>query len=331
MGARLAICALVSAFVLVVAPGSTLAADGHIKLALTPVGQSESYFDLTMRPGETRNLEVDIGNVGDDALVARTYAADVYTIINGGFGGRLRDESRTGTTRWLSYPTDVLEVSAGMWTRRSFSVSVPEDTEPGEYITSLVLENDEPIRGDGEVAVNQIVRQAVAVVVTVPGQRSPALAIGEATHRILAGNSIVAVAVENSGNVRLKPMVTFALFDAAGAQVSQTSVPMDTFYAHTSTFVEVQLAALLLPGTYTVALTLDDAILGARADESAIVLVVAADAEAIEVDGVTPGLIEVVQDSRDGQLPLAVWAAVLVASLLFAAGLTLVLRRVRSA
>ena len=317
---------------MVVAAGSTVASDGHTKLALTPVGQSGSYFDLTMRPGETRRLEVDIANDGDAALVARTYAADVYTIINGGFGGRLRDEPQTGTTRWLTYPTDVLEVSAGMRTRRSFTVAVPEDAGPGEYITGLVLENDEPIRGDGGVAVNQIVRQAVAVVVTVAGQRSPALAIGEATHTILAGNSVVAVAVDNTGNVRLKPIVRFTLFDAAGAQVSQATVRMDTFYAHTATFVEVQLAALLRPGTYTVGLTLDDDIQGARAEESAIVLVVAADAEAVEVEGVTPAPIEVLQTGREGQIPLAVWAVVLLAGLVFAAaGLKLVVRRVRTA
>ena len=115
------------------------------------------------------------------------------------------------------------------------------------------------------VGLNQIVRQAVAVVVTVPGRRSPGLAIGTATHKVAAGRSIVQIAVENTGNIRLKPIVGFTLVDPAGTQISQATVQMDTFYAHTDAFVEVPLATLLAPGTYAVGLTLDDAGQGAEA------------------------------------------------------------------
>lgn len=38
-------------------------------------------------------------------------------------------------------------------------VSVPPNTPPGEYFTSLVVENDQPIKGRGAVAVNQVERQ----------------------------------------------------------------------------------------------------------------------------------------------------------------------------
>ncbi len=204
-----------------------------------------------MAPGETRSLEIDIGNAGTAELAARTYAADVYTIINGGFGARLRDDPQTDTTRWLSYPTQVLRLAAGAGVRRTFAVAVPTDAAPGEYITSLVLENDQPIRGSGAVGLDQVVRQAVAVVVTVPGPRSPGLAIGRASHKVVAGRSVVSIGVENTGNVRLKPLVTFALVDTTGTEISHSTMRMDTFYAHTQTSVEMQLAELLPPGTYT--------------------------------------------------------------------------------
>jgi hypothetical protein len=310
---RPATAALFLVFAALAAPGAALGQGDEVKLALRPVGQAGPYFDLTMRPGETRSLDVEISNAGQSAISARTYASDVYTIINGGFGGRLHDEAQTGTTRWLNYSTDVLELQAGEGVPRPFSVAVPADAGPGEYVTSLVLENDRPVGSGGSIAFNQIVRQAVAVVVTVPGGRSPALRIGGATHKVVAGLSIVAVAVANTGNVRLKPVVAFRLFDAAGVQVSQASIRMDTFYARTDTFVEVPLAVLLNPGTYTVRLSLDDAAQGAETSRGAIPLVVTG---AESDSSAVPAVATVNKVTGDGQMSLPVWGVVLVAGLL---------------
>jgi hypothetical protein len=120
----------------------------------------------------------------------------------------------SGTTEWLNYQTDLIPLAVGEAIRRTFTVTVPADTGPGEYITSIVLENDLPLHSTGAVGLNQIIRQAVAVVVTVPGPRRPGIAIGAASHKVVAGRSIVSVALDNSGNVRLKPLVGYVLLDA---------------------------------------------------------------------------------------------------------------------
>jgi hypothetical protein len=294
-----------------IAPASALAADDGVDLSLRPVGQAGAYFDLTMRPGETQDLTVAIGNGGDATLVARTYAADVYTIINGGFGGRLRDDKRTGMTDWVDYRSALLTLPADEVTRRTFTVAVPADAPPGEYITSLVLENDQPIRSTGALTVDQIVRQAVAVVVTVPGLRSPQLVVGAATHQLVAGRSIVSVAVANPGNVRLKPYIDVTLVDAAGAQVSHTGLQMDSFYAHTDTFVEVPLDALLLPGRYTVRLALEDVANDLRVDEGAIPLVVEAPPATADGTEDGSGLTTVIQAIGGGALSIPIWTVLL--------------------
>jgi hypothetical protein len=274
-----AITALCAVLVAVMAPAAAHAQDGQIRLVLRPADQPGSYFDLTMLPGEARTLEVDIGNDGDAPLLARTYAADVYTIINGGFGARLRDEPQTGTTGWLDYPTELLPLAVRGGLRRTFAVSVPADAGPGEYITSLVLENEEPFQQTGAVALSQIVRQAIAVVITVPGERSPLLRVGAASHKDVVGVSVVDVAVENTGNVRLKPSVTFTLVDGSGNIVGGSTVVMDTFYADTATFVEVPLAMPLPAGAYTVRLHLEDRADGLPEMEAVIPLVVGPRAE----------------------------------------------------
>jgi hypothetical protein len=332
MGPLVAVISMLAVLAVLVAPGVAFAGNGAIKLALTPVGSTGLYFDLSMRPGETRSLAVELSNVGDTSIEARTYAADVYTIINGGFGARRRDEAQTGTTTWLDYATNDLQLPAGKSTQKKFAVVVPADARPGEYITSLVLESNQPISGSGNVSLDQVVRTAVAVVVTVPGQRSPGLSIGDATQRVVAGKSVVSIAVENSGNVRLKPVVAFALLDAAGAQVSQASVQMDTFYANTKTFVEVALAERLLPGVYTVHLSLDDAVQGVRVDSETIVLLVGAAAETASDAAVGSGPSGARQRVGEGQVSLAVLTLVLVVGFVLCGvlvGLIITVRRRR--
>lgn len=313
----------------VAAPSIALANDPLMKLALLPIGQPDSYFDLTVAPGQSRTFEVRISNDGAAAIVARTYAADVYTIINGGFGGRLRNEPQTGMTRWVDYATDVLALAPGEGVLRAFTVAVPLDAVPGEYISSLVLENDQPILAQNAIGLNQIVRQAVAVAVTVPGLRAPGIAIGEATHTVVAGASSIRIAVENTGNVRLKPIVGFTLLNASGGEVSRASMQMDTFYSHTGTFVEFPLGALLQPGNYTVRLTLADAGQDVH-EENDVALVVEAGAAGSVAEGVVPGLIGVVQGSGIG--PLAIVGMVLAVGILLgivSAGLLLLWRRGR--
>jgi hypothetical protein len=326
---RLLAGALLSALVAVVAPAAAFAADGQVKLALSPIDQPGSFFDLTMRPGETRDLEVRIGNDGADALAIRTYAADVYTIINGGFGARLRDEPTTGATRWLDYTTRVIDLRAGQNIHRSLTVAVPSNVGPGEYISSIVLENDQPLRGTGAVALDQIIRQAIAVVITVPGDRAPVITIGGATHKVVDGKSTIAVAVQNAGNVRLAPRGDLTLFDASGAEVSRATIPMDTFYAESATLVEVPLAALLLPGRYTIRLTLADTAQGITATEPAIVLIIEAPEAAAVDEGLVPGLTEVKQGSGDTPFALIPLVAALLAGIIIVAGIgrTVLLRR----
>lgn len=305
-------------------PGAVLAGSGTVKLALLPVGQTGAFFDVLMRPGETRRFELAIANDGADSLAVRTYAADVYTIINGGFGGRLRDEPRTGMTTWLSYPTDVMELAAGQSVRRPLVVSVPPGAGPGEYISSVLLENDLPLAGGGAVGLDQIVRQAIAVVVTVPGLRAPEIEIGQATHKVVAATSTVAIAVSNPGNVRLKPTADVVIVDSAGAEVSRATVAMDTFYAHTATLVEVPLEALLAPGRYIFRISLDDQTEGLQVDGSSA-FVVEARAEPTTTGDDVPFLAKVFQSGADGQAPLAAW----VIGLLFGLALILALVVIR--
>ncbi|GEM_PF-2411585 len=238
-----------------------------VKLGIKPVGVTGSYFMLTMVPGETHGYTVELGNFGAETVNARTYAADAYTIVNGGFGAKLDGEPTSGTTHWLDYTADTIALASGTGINRTFQVSVPADTTPGEYITSLVIQNADigSTTTTGSVGIRQVTRQVIAVVITVPGPRAPSLEIGAATYRTVAGNSAIAIAVKNTGNVRLKPAGEFILRDASGIEVSRYPIMMDSVYAGTETFVEVPFTGRLNPGAYTAALALADSTQGVSA------------------------------------------------------------------
>jgi hypothetical protein len=300
----MAFAALASLAVLAILPGATSAVDLPVKLVLLPVDQPGSYFDVVMRPGERQTFEVELGNAGASRTTARTYASDVYTIVNGGFGGRLRDTPATGMTVWLGYRGEVVDLGPSERVRRSFTIAVPADAEPGEHISSVVLENDRPIAGGGPVGLDQVIRQAVAVVVTVPGPRHPLVTLGAATHLDVAGRSTVSIAVANPGNVRLKPVVAFTLSDPSGIEISHATFEMDTFFAWTETTIEVPLADRLRPGAYSVGLVLDDDDASAHARAPAIELIVAAPPADEPVAGTGAGLTAVDRLPDDTGSPL---------------------------
>lgn len=248
------------------------------RLGLSPIGQSGQFFSLSLEPGESRRLQVEVANFDHDELRARTYAADGYSIINGGFAAELFGEPASGTTRWLAYTSQEVTLGPGEGLVIDFSVSVPADAEPGAYITALVAENVEPYRGadGGGVALEQVNRTVVAVAIDVPGPRRPALEIGAVGHKAAADTSFVSFEVANTGNVHLKPAGQFSLRAADGVQIASAEPAMDSLYAGTEALVEMPLAETLAPGDYCAELSLADAETGVSAATECLAFTVAA-------------------------------------------------------
>lgn len=246
-----------------------------VTLGMIAVGQSVGFYDLTLEPGASVELSVQVVNPGSAAIDARSYAADAYTIVNGGFGARTADQPRTGTTRWLNYPTVTSSLAGGAAMTRDFSLTVPAGTLPGQYITSLVVENAVPAASPTSDQLRETIRTAVAVSIRVPGRLHPALAFDKAADSITAHGSAISVAITNSGNERLTPTGWLIIRDAGGA-VWRQLLSMDSFYALTTTSVETKVPDAVPDGHYTVEVSLQDAKTHARATTAGVPLVLAA-------------------------------------------------------
>ncbi|GGG69013.1 hypothetical protein GCM10011374_36810 [Kocuria dechangensis] len=287
-------------------------AEQPVNLSLRPVDHPGSYFDLTMEPGESRELTVALGNNGSAPMEVSTYPADAYTIINGGFGAKESGTEPTGTTTWVDYDAGELSLPAGQASERTVTVTVPQGTEPGQYITSLVLENAEPVAGSGDVALNQIVRQALPVTVEVPGPLDPAFEFGEAGHHETAGRSVVDVGITNTGNAHVEPAGDLTIRDDSGKTVSEAELTMSNFFASTDTTVETTLDGTLEPGDYTLDVSMTDPDTGASATATELPFTVEEPDEDTSTSAQQGGLPGINQDSGTGILLYVLGGIVLV-------------------
>ena len=289
------------------------------RLGLTPVDHDGTYFVLTLDPGEKRHLRVEAANFGHEEAVARTYASDVYTIVNGGFGADLFGERPSGPTLWLTYPTQEMTLNPDDALVIDFDVTVPDDTPPGEYVTALVIENAEPLRGSGAIAVDQINRSAIAVAIQIPGAENAELSIGEVTYQEVAGLPVVSFEVTNPGNVHLRPSGRFELRDGDGTELTAASVVMESVYAGTSTTLEAPVVEALAAGDYCAELSLTDEETGATDSTDCLPFTIAAPPDDGSPLSGPPGVAEVV-DALSGWppgLPLASLLLVGLGGLLF--------------
>jgi hypothetical protein len=245
-------------------------------LGLIALGQTGPYFEATIQAGASRGFEVNRVNSNDVAVKARTYVGVVSTIVNGGFGAADSTVQASGASTWVDYPTEVLTLAPSEKNMAAFTVSVPAGTAPGQYVSSIVLENAVAEAGTGTVALNRIVRQAVAVSIRVPGDLAPAFSLGHASLGATAGTSVVTVDTTNDGNQHLAPAGVMTLSDSAGTVISSNPITMGSFYAGMSTTVSVSLAGALPPGDYAMSLTLTDPLTGVSASLVDVALTVAA-------------------------------------------------------
>jgi len=244
------------------------------KLGIKPVGEDGIFFTETIEPGKSADLSVEFFNPGSFDIEVLTYAADVYSLINGGFGAELAGEPASGTTTWLSFEPQQFDLRRGKGVQVPFAVAVPEETAPGEYITSLVIQTAEAIKGTGDLAVDQILRQAVAVAITVPGDQRPGLELGAASYKDNAVVDSLLFEVRNTGNVHLKPQGTVRIVDATGAEILSAEVAMDTVYAGTTTMLELGLSEPFRLGEYQAFLELGDPDRGGHAAADGVPLAV---------------------------------------------------------
>lgn len=231
-------------------------------IAFYATGDSEgSFFDAELKPGESTDFSVVLGNNGQVDFEAVTYAADAYTIRNGGFGLRYSDAEPSGPTTWLDYPTENFTATTGKTKERTFAVTVPKGTAPGEYVTGIAMQTADPVNEapqEGMFRFDQYYRTVIPIRIIVPGDLAPSIDIGEATFVVEGGVPAISIPITNTGNLQTQPSGEIRVTDSTGNIVLSAPVQMGKIYGGHDTALWIGLATPLPEGTYSVAVQLDD-------------------------------------------------------------------------
>jgi hypothetical protein len=243
------------------------------------------YVELELEPNGAATFTARINTEGTEHASLVAFAGNALNPINGGFAVADIAAERTGVATWITLDQESFELDPGSVATITASVKVPENTPPGQYIAGLVVQTAKPLGSDEEqtgFGLLPVIRSAMAVQITVPGDVTPGFELGEPSMSIENGVPLVTAPVTNTGNVLVKPAGTLTVANPAGEVLVTAPIEMGSVYMGNATAVQVALPNQFTPGDYVVTITLSDAATGVSAEQQAVPVTMA-EAEATPV------------------------------------------------
>ena len=239
---------------LVLGPVAGAANSGPV-FGLRAVGNPTlGYFVYNLVPGATRTGGIIVSNTGNRAGTVKLYAADATTGRTTGTV-YLTNTGATRTGAWVKLARDSVTLAPGAHTRVAFTVTVPADAKPGQFVAGIVAETRQAtqapsVKHKANVRIRIRNLTIVAVQVNLPGQTIVGFTIGGVKTGGQRGFQQVFVHFANTGNHLVKPSGVVTILDSAGKTIETLPFTMDTFLPHTAIDYPMLLTKALPPGDY---------------------------------------------------------------------------------
>lgn len=169
------------------------------------------WFTYTLDPGAVFGDTVAISNLSDRPIRFIIYPTDAVSVADvGGFGALKDDEKPVDVGTWIKLAAGEYTVEPGKRIDVPFSVTVPQDAEPGDHAGAILAVdadqgNFDPNAATKGLSFNIKDRIGARVYVRVSGPTSPGLRIEKLSVKRDGSKATVNWEALNSGNIRLSP------------------------------------------------------------------------------------------------------------------------------
>lgn len=244
------------------APASPAGAEAkptEVIAAAIPDGSSTSpngdYYLLQATPGQVITQQIKIANTNQKPVPVRVEPVDAGTGPNTGTKFGEPGSAKTSTARWVSVSSPEITVNEGMERLVTFTVRVPEDTKPGQYLAGMsasvpkeTSEKDPNAPNQAAMSLELTFQRVIAVQINVPGDWAPKLVVTGAVAKATPDGVSLGVSIANQGNAfaRGRGSLRVASTD------TDVNFPIDTFVSETAIVMPVVWTGEVVPGTHNV-------------------------------------------------------------------------------
>lgn len=171
--------------------------------------RSKSIFVKTIEPGKSIEDEVEIINGSNETKTILIYATDSIASSDGAFACAQSNDPVSNTGRWLDIRTPTVTVPAGGSTIVPFTITAPNNAEPGEHNACIIIQEQKEQRIQGGIGLS--FRTGIRVALLIPGEIKKELLPLGLTVTTASDKVVLTPQVKNIGTVSVDATIHTSL------------------------------------------------------------------------------------------------------------------------
>ena len=214
----------------------------------------------TASSGSSYKGTIQLQNTANTVKSVRVYQKDYWFSYKGetlhGEPGSLKRSN----SKWITYNPEFVELQPDETRTIDFEVKIPaDDSLRGTYWSVLMIENIVPpdtSNYNSGVTIKTSIRYAIQIITNIGNTGNSNLQFNGLNLAKNENNSYISVALENTGETILKPVLSLELFDQNGNSVGVIKSEKRKTFPETSVTIVLNLEGIK-PGTYNGVLIAD--------------------------------------------------------------------------
>jgi hypothetical protein len=166
-------------------------------------GSGRQNYDYAVEPGDRLDDALMVVNNGTAPIDLALYAAAAFTTDEGQLDLRTRDDAASGVGAWLDLGRDTVDLEPGESAEVPFTITVPDDAEPGSHMGGVVTTPASTSNGTEPER-----RVAIRIQLRVGDSFTPSLSVEDlrvdySGDMLGAGSATVTYTIRNTGDTML--------------------------------------------------------------------------------------------------------------------------------